>query len=249
MINYRRSKLYEDLIDDYISSKNKTETQKKDITDTLNKYLKNFKEGIKLKNGSIRFEVEEQKYSSEYRYIITFKDREFTDWGYDDNFVKGFINDKNPGKRLSVEVGKILFRDSSYSDQNYINLLDFLTEICEKDNEIKECFNNYYKYSEYTKKYQKAKMSRMKTENDIYNRAEKDAYDKAPDISENAYALWHSKGGDKKVTVLSIDEPNNSAKIYTDKGATRNVSLDTLDKDMSETKEEFKKRLKDAGVW
>ena len=51
-----------------------------------------------------------------------------------------------------------------------------------------------------------------------------------PDFGVNDFAIWNSKNGPHKVTVLSIDEPNNRAKIKTNKGATMYVPLNTLDK-------------------
>ena len=65
---------------------------------------------------------------------------------------------------------------------------------------------------------------------DAKNKARQSLYDEAPDIEEGGYATWHSKNGNKKVTVLSIDEPNQRAKINTDKGATMYVPLSTLSK-------------------
>lgn len=65
---------------------------------------------------------------------------------------------------------------------------------------------------------------------DAKNKARQSLYDEAPDIEEGGYATWHSKNGDRKVTVLSIDELNQRAKINTDKGATMYVPLSTLSK-------------------
>ena len=65
---------------------------------------------------------------------------------------------------------------------------------------------------------------------DAKNKARQSLYDEAPDIEEGGYATWHSKNGDRKVTVLSIDEPNQRARINTDKGATMYVPLSTLSK-------------------
>lgn len=63
------------------------------------------------------------------------------------------------------------------------------------------------------------------------DKAQKSIYDETPDFEEEGYAIWNSKNGPRKVTVVSIDEPNNRAKINTDKGATLYVPLDSLDKD------------------
>ena len=65
---------------------------------------------------------------------------------------------------------------------------------------------------------------------DAENKARQSLYDETPDFEEEGYATWHSKNGDRKVTVLSIDEPNQRAKINTDKGATMYVPLSTLSK-------------------
>ena len=54
--------------------------------------------------------------------------------------------------------------------------------------------------------------------------------DETPDFKENDFAIWQSKDGKRKVTVLSIDEPNQRAKINTAKGATLYVPLNTLSK-------------------
>lgn len=66
----------------------------------------------------------------------------------------------------------------------------------------------------------------------IYESASKESETFRPhgDSEEEGYATWHSKNGDRKVTVLSIDEPNQRAKINTDKGATMYVPLSTLSK-------------------
>lgn len=61
-------------------------------------------------------------------------------------------------------------------------------------------------------------------------KARQSLHDETPDFGEGEFAIWHSKNGNRKVTVVSIDEPNQRAKINTDKGATMYVPLDTLDK-------------------
>lgn len=63
-------------------------------------------------------------------------------------------------------------------------------------------------------------------------KARKSLYDETPDIEEGGYAIWHSDNGDRRVTVLSIDEPNQKVKIKTDGGAIRNVPIDDVDKDV-----------------
>lgn len=65
---------------------------------------------------------------------------------------------------------------------------------------------------------------------DAENKARQSLYDETPDFEEEGYATWHSKNGDRKVTVLSIDEPNQRAKINTDKGAIMYVPHSTLSK-------------------
>lgn len=87
--------------------------------------------------------------------------------------------------------------------------------------------------------------SKMKTAYNNRSHAERDAYvarhdaekkarsslsDETPDFKENEFAIWNSKDGKRKVTVLSIDEPNQRAKINTAKGATLYVPLSTLSK-------------------
>ena len=69
-----------------------------------------------------------------------------------------------------------------------------------------------------------------KAKTDAEEKAKKSLYDETPDFAEGEYASWHSKNGNRKVTVVSVDEPNQRAKINTDKGATMYVPLDTLDK-------------------
>lgn len=51
-----------------------------------------------------------------------------------------------------------------------------------------------------------------------------------PDFEEGEYAVWKSKNGKRKVTVVSIDEPNQRAKINTPAGATMHVPLANLEK-------------------
>lgn len=63
------------------------------------------------------------------------------------------------------------------------------------------------------------------------NKAKQSLYDEAPDFEEGGYAYWDSKNGPRRVTVVSIDEPNQRAKINTDKGATMYVPLSKLSKD------------------
>lgn len=63
------------------------------------------------------------------------------------------------------------------------------------------------------------------------NKAKQSLYDEAPDFNEGEYAYWDSKNGPRRVTVVSIDEPNQRAKINTDKGATMYVPLSKLSKD------------------
>lgn len=73
----------------------------------------------------------------------------------------------------------------------------------------------------------------LQADDDLWNKqkaARKSLEDETPDIEPEGYAVWHSKNGNRKVTVLSIDEPNKRAKINTAKGATMYVPLSTLEK-------------------
>ena len=54
--------------------------------------------------------------------------------------------------------------------------------------------------------------------------------DETPDYEEGGYAVWDSKNGKRKVTVVSVDEPNQRAKINTAAGATMYVPLSSLEK-------------------
>ena len=54
--------------------------------------------------------------------------------------------------------------------------------------------------------------------------------DETPDYEEGSYAVWNSKNGKRKVTVVSVDEPNQRAKINTAAGATMYVPLSSLEK-------------------
>lgn len=54
--------------------------------------------------------------------------------------------------------------------------------------------------------------------------------DETPDYEEGGYAVWNSKNGKRKVTVVSVDEPNQRAKINTAAGATMYVPLSSLEK-------------------
>ena len=98
-------------------------------------------------------------------------------------------------------------------------------------------YDDYYSDDGIHSKLSQAAMNRNEKNYDDYlarrdakNKARQSLYDEAPDLEEGAYATWHSKNGNKKVTVLSIDEPNQRAKINTDKGATMYVPLSTLSK-------------------
>lgn len=62
------------------------------------------------------------------------------------------------------------------------------------------------------------------------SKASKSFRDEAPDYEEGGYAVWNSKNGKRKVTVVSVDEPNQRAKINTAAGATMYVPLSSLEK-------------------
>ena len=61
-------------------------------------------------------------------------------------------------------------------------------------------------------------------------KAAKSFRDETPDYEEGSYAVWNSKNGKRKVTVVSVDEPNQRAKINTAAGATMYVPLSSLEK-------------------
>lgn len=61
-------------------------------------------------------------------------------------------------------------------------------------------------------------------------KAAKSFRDETPDYEEGGYAVWNSKNGKRKVTVVSVDEPNQRAKINTAAGATMYVPLSSLEK-------------------
>lgn len=65
---------------------------------------------------------------------------------------------------------------------------------------------------------------------DARSKAAKSFRDEAPDYEEGGYAVWNSKNGKRKVTVVSVDEPNQRAKINTAAGATMYVPLSSLEK-------------------
>lgn len=101
----------------------------------------------------------------------------------------------------------------------------------------KSKYDNYYSdEGEHNKLYQAAVSRHNKNYEDWEAKKSAEAkardslYDEAPDLAKEGYATWHSKNGDRKVTIVSIDEPNQRAKINTDKGATLYVPLDTLSK-------------------
>lgn len=65
---------------------------------------------------------------------------------------------------------------------------------------------------------------------DARSKAAKSFRDETPDYEEGGYAVWNSKNGKRKVTVVSVDEPNQRAKINTAAGATMYVPLSSLEK-------------------
>lgn len=65
---------------------------------------------------------------------------------------------------------------------------------------------------------------------DARSKAAKSFSDETPDYEEGSYAVWNSKNGKRKVTVVSVDEPNQRAKINTAAGATMYVPLSSLEK-------------------
>lgn len=101
----------------------------------------------------------------------------------------------------------------------------------------KSKYDSYYSDEGEHSKLNQASMNRYsklsdtwKAKTDAEEKAKQSLYDETPDYEEGGYAVWNSKNGKRKVTVVSVDEPNQRAKINTDKGATMYVPLDTLDK-------------------
>ena len=76
----------------------------------------------------------------------------------------------------------------------------------------------------------RAEYDAFEAQSDAWRKARHSMADETPDFKENDFAIWQSKDGKRKVTVLSIDEPNQRAKINTAKGATLYVPLNTLSK-------------------
>lgn len=185
MIRHRNSRFYEDFVDEYISSKNKTKKQSENIEEMLNNYIKEFEKGIELKNGSVGFKLQDSgvKY---FVFTVNFKGKEFYNNGYGDSEdLEYYINNEHTGTKLSFESGRLLFKklDNSFIYDNYTDLLDFLTEICEKDKEIKDCFSSYSKYLDYEDKYIRAKNSRNNAERKIYYKAQDEFYGNSSDKS------------------------------------------------------------------
>lgn len=183
MIRHRNSRFYEDFVDEYIASKNKTKKQSENIEEMLNNYIKEFEKGIELKNGSVGFKLQDSgvKY---FVFTVNFKGKEFYNNGYGDSEdLEYYINGEHTGTKLSFESGKLLFKklNNSFIYDNYTDLLDFLTEICEKDKEIKNCFSSYSKYLDYEDKYIRAKNSRSNAERKIYYKAQDEVYSNSAD--------------------------------------------------------------------
>ena len=137
------------------------------------------------------------------------------------------------------EIGNVALWDC-YTTEDF----DHLEKIAKLYKEIlsvvsnqKSKYDDYYSDGGVHNKLHQAAMNRYDKNHSDYlarrdaeNKARQSLYDETPDFEEEGYATWHSKNGDRKVTVLSIDEPNQRAKINTDKGATMYVPLSTLSK-------------------
>lgn len=137
-----------------------------------------------------------------------------------DEFVRRYSLEQL--KEKAVNFAEI----ASKIDMN--SLIEEVTEVAKKVVvDSKKASNNFYKY-------RKAVDKRKAAVNALKNKARQSIYDEAPDFAENTYAYWASKNGIRRVTVLTIDEPNQRAKINTDKGATMYVPLSTLSKDEDE---------------
>lgn len=167
------------------------------------------------------------------------------DWPSFKIFKKAYANDRNG------EINRVIEAMFRYAVGDY-NEMIFNNDDEERSIETLKQYKAFKKqvYATFDKwdedHSEGGEFDKMKTA--YYNRlhAERDAYgarhnaekkargslsDETPDdLKENDFAIWQSKDGKRKVTVLSIDEPNNRAKINTAKGATLYVPLNTLSK-------------------
>ena len=101
----------------------------------------------------------------------------------------------------------------------------------------KSKYDSYYSDEGEHSKLNQASMNRYsklsdtwKAKTDAEEKARQSLYDETPDYEEGGYAVWNSKNGKRKVTVVSVDEPNQRAKINTAAGATMYVPLSSLEK-------------------
>lgn len=124
-----------------------------------------------------------------------------------------------------------------WNTEEFEKIAKLYKEIISVVSNQKSKYDDYYSDEGLHSKLHQAVINRYNKNYDDYlakrdarNKARQSLYDETPDFEEGGYATWHSKDGNRKVTVLSIDEPNQRAKINTDKGATMYVPLSTLSK-------------------
>lgn len=134
------------------------------------------------------------------------------------------------------KIARAILKDALGTEE-FEKISKLYKEIISVVSNQKSKYDDYYSDEGLHSKLSQAAMNRYNKNYDDYlakrdarNKARQSLYDETPDFEEGGYATWHSKNGDRKVTVLSIDEPNQRAKINTDKGATMYVPLSTLSK-------------------
>lgn len=134
------------------------------------------------------------------------------------------------------KIARAILKDA-FGTEEFEKIAKLYREILSVVSNQKSKYDDYYSDGGTHSKLHQAAMNRYNKNYDDYlakrdarNKARQSLYDETPDFEEGGYATWHSKDGNKKVTVLSIDEPNQRAKINTDKGATMYVPLSTLSK-------------------
>lgn len=220
----------------------------------LNNTLEKASKWFDFSHFSFRFIFNPKEWES-LRYIIL--EYKYHNKSGEDDYSR--IGREAVGNFSAERISKVVFKETNWivdsddkdyiaSDEDYVQLLDDYTKILQMQNEFDEIQATFEKYLKRKKDANSAYNSRDTKDDNLKYRAKQEYYDKVPGVSENAYAKWQSKNGPRRVTVLSIDEPNHRAKINTDKGATMYVPLSTLFGDSKETMDEFYNRLRDAGV-
>lgn len=134
------------------------------------------------------------------------------------------------------KIARVILKDALGTEE-FEKIAKLYKEIISVVSNQKSKYDDYYSDGGVHDKLHQAASNRYEknykdylAKRDAENKARQSLYDETPDLEEEGYATWHSKNGDRKVTVLSIDEPNQRAKINTDKGATMYVPLSTLSK-------------------